>query len=100
MAHEEARALSSSFAVQAGVPVALPWVWWDEELTSLYWDEVFELFAVQETFETFEIFAHLSTSFSYVCLFAMSVPLCPLLALLFTSVEVRQDQLRLLWLSR
>jgi len=78
----------------------LPWLWWDEELSILFWEEAFELFAVKESFETFELYAHLTTQFSYVCLFGIAVPICPLLAWLFTSVEVRQDQLRLLWLSR
>jgi len=101
MAREEARALAGDPELpQAKQPAGLPWVWWDEELAALYWEEVFELFSVKETFETFEIYAHLATSFSYVCLFGISAPICPLLALLFTSVEVRQDQLRLLWLSR
>jgi len=97
-AFEEACELQDSDS--ARVPGVLPWVWWDEDLGGLYWDEVFELFAVRETFETFEIYAHLTTQFSYVCLFGIAVPLCPLLALVFTSLEVRQDQLRLLWLSR
>jgi len=78
----------------------LPYLWWDEELSSRYWEEVFELFAVKETFETFELYAHLATQFSYVSLFGIAVPVCPLLAWFFTSVEMRQDQLRLLWLSR
>uniref|UniRef100_A0A7S0ABC3 Anoctamin transmembrane domain-containing protein n=1 Tax=Pyrodinium bahamense TaxID=73915 RepID=A0A7S0ABC3_9DINO len=95
-AHEEARALDDEPQRHG----ALPWVWWDEDLAGLYWDEIFELYAVKETFETFEIYAHLTTQFSYVCLFGIAAPVMPPLALLFTSMEVRQDQLRLLWLSR
>lgn len=94
-AFEEASALA-----EAHPSGDLPWVWWDEDLASVYWDEVFELFAVRETFETFEIYGHLTTQFAYCCLFGISVPVCPLFALIFTSIEVRQDQLRLLWLSR
>jgi len=78
----------------------MPWLWWDAELTESFWDEVFELYTVKESFETFEIFGHLATQFSYVCLFGIAVPLCPLLAWIFTAVEARQDQMRLLWLSR
>merc|ERR1711972_1169787 len=78
----------------------LPWLWWDQDLSGLFWQEVFELFAVKEAFETFELYAHLTTQFSYVSLFGIAVPVCPLLAWLFTSIEMRQDELRLLWLSR
>lgn len=91
---------ASSEEVEVSALAGPHWLWWDEELSNLYWEEVFELFAVNNTFETFEIYAHLTTSFSYVCLFGVSVPLCPLLALFFTIAELRQDQLRLLWLSR
>merc|ERR1712050_395938 len=70
------------------------------QLGGIYWDEVIELHATQDTFQTFEIYGHLATQFSYVCLFAMAAPVVPLAAWIFASVEVRQDQLRLLWLSR
>lgn len=76
------------------------WMWWDEQLAAIHWDGVLELFAVHDTFETFELYGHLTTQFAYACLFTVVVPFIPGLAMLFTSLEARQDQLRILWLCR
>lgn len=76
------------------------WMWWDEQLAAIHWDGVLELFAVHDTFETFELYGHLTTQFAYACLFTVVVPFIPGLAMMFTSLEARQDQLRVLWLCR
>lgn len=94
------QAVRAEEAIALAEAGGLPWKWWDQELSGIFWDGVADLYSAKDTFETFELYGHLTTQFSYVYLFTIAVPFCPLLALMFTSMEVRQDQLRLLWLSR
>merc|ERR1712032_173554 len=86
--------------VEAAGSNLLSMMWWDEQLAAIHWDGVLELFAVHDTFETFELYGHLTTQFAYTCLFTVVVPFIPGLACLFTSLEAREDQLRILWLCR